>query len=160
MIRWFNTRKMMATHTWRCIRQTERENSGGGLWLRWVLANAAGLATGNAPFAFIQNILGGEQGTLRHEISSMADLTAAGAVIGLLQWLALRNHVQQGRSRRPGIALMPVVSRNSQPCHHVTRPAIPNQAPANTASPKIPVTIREKITFRSGSFKSAGFDIL
>jgi len=90
--------------------QNNSENIGRNFWLRWMLANAVGLALGYGLFALIQDIIGGESGSLRHDIGSLVGLTLAGAVIGLLQWFVLRSHVQQYRSAKMGLALVPVVT--------------------------------------------------
>lgn len=74
----------------------EYTNTGRGLWLRWVVANAIGLALGLALWGILSDTLG-EHGPIDSPLvvipSSIVAFLSVGAVAGTLQWLALRDHL-------------------------------------------------------------------
>jgi len=75
---------------------TERAQVGWGFWLRWVLANAAGLAVGLALWGILSDTLG-EQGPGGSMAVSLAGLLLVGGGAGTLQWLALRPYLDHSR---------------------------------------------------------------
>lgn len=89
---------------------TERTFTGRSLWLRWVLANAVGLAVGLGLFALFADAVGGEHGSVRSDVGHMAALTSAGAIIGLAPWLVLRRQVERARGVNLSILLLPALT--------------------------------------------------
>src|SRR5688572_15728632 len=68
------------------INEATVRRSGFSLWLAWTLATAAGLLLGLTPFAlFIADL---DAGLVRLLLP-----LAAGILVGLLQWLALRPYL-------------------------------------------------------------------
>jgi hypothetical protein len=78
----------------------EHSNTKKGLWLRWVVANAIGLALGLALWGIISDTLG-EHGPIDSQLvvipSSIVAFLSVGAVAGTLQWLALRSYIDLSR---------------------------------------------------------------
>lgn len=86
------------------------KNPGKNMWLRWVLANALGLAIGLGLFAFFADAAAGEHGTVRSDVGHMAGLTIAGATIGLAPWLVLRRQDERAGGTGMSIVLSPTVT--------------------------------------------------
>lgn len=78
-----------------------------GLWLRWVLANVAGLAVGWGLWDGFAGAFSFEGSSDRNLVSHLVGYIVAGAVIGLAQWLVLRNKVQRGGWVSLSITLTP-----------------------------------------------------
>jgi hypothetical protein len=68
------------------------ERPGRGWWLRWVAANAIGLAIGQAAFAVVDDTIG-EMGDAGDAVAHLGGLPVAGVIFGLSQWLAIRRYV-------------------------------------------------------------------
>lgn len=71
----------------------ESINKRNNLWLRWVLANAAGLALGLALWGILSDTLGEHSPITNPLVTislSIVAFLSVGAVAGTLQWLALR----------------------------------------------------------------------
>jgi hypothetical protein len=62
------------------------------LWLRWLAANAMGLAVGLALWGIVQDTLG-EHGPGGSMLASLVGLLLVGAVAGVLQWRVLRKRI-------------------------------------------------------------------
>jgi hypothetical protein len=73
----------------------ERGNVGRGFLLQWVLANVVGLAVGWGSEDGFAGAFGFEGPTSRNIVSHLVGFLVGGAVIGLAQWLVLRDRVQR-----------------------------------------------------------------
>lgn len=73
----------------------ENGQIGWGLWLRWMLASAAGLAVGFAVYFPLVVGFASEQSLVEHILLSIAGGAVLGAVIGSVQWLVLRRLLSQ-----------------------------------------------------------------
>ncbi len=75
----------------------ENTSIGRNFWRNWILANALGFGAGMALFAAIaegmeqSGVLGSAE--LGDKVGHIIGLTLAGALLGFMQWRALRRHV-------------------------------------------------------------------